>query len=453
MERERKLYLKTFGCQMNDADSSKIKNLLGRMNVVTTPEPKDADIILLNTCSIRWKAEHKVYSELGRFKEIKKSRPHVIIGVGGCVAQQEGEKMFDRASSLDLVFGTHNVHRLPEMIERVENERCHVEETAFFDRPEPLVCPAPEEDGIRAYVNVIRGCNNFCSYCIVPYVRGRESSRPVAKIIDEVRTLAGKGVKEVTLLGQNVNSYGKDLNEKADFATLLRKATKVGGIERVRFTTSHPKDLSDALIDVFSEEEKVCDHLHLPVQSGSDRVLSLMNRGYTVKSYLEKVGKLKAARPDIVLTTDLIVGFPGEEEEDFKQTLALMGEIRYDSAFSFKYSVRPGTSAAKMEDSVSEKEKSERLLTLQALQKKYSEIKNRSHVGTVQRVLTEGESKKGDNMMTGRSSGNKVVNFKGAQNLKGKTVPVRILNSTANSLSGEQVPGQIFYDGLSGLLD
>ncbi len=437
MEREKKLYLKTFGCQMNDADSSKIKSLLGSMNVSSTSNPKEADIILLNTCSIRWKAEHKVYSELGRFKNIKKTRPHVIIGVGGCVAQQEGEEMFKKVPHLDLVFGTNNVNRLPEMIKKVERERCHVEETEFFDRPEPLVYPAPEEDGMRAYVNVIRGCDNFCTYCIVPYVRGREASRPAEEIIEEVKILVEQGVKEITLLGQNVNSYGRDLSDGIDFPKLLRQVAGVGGVVRLRFTTSHPKDLSDELIAVFGELPNLCSHLHLPVQSGSDKVLSFMRRDYTAKGYLDKVEKLRKMRPDIALTTDLIVGFPGEEDDDFKKTLELMNEVQYDAAFSFKYSVRPGTAAAKMKDSVTEEEKKERLKILQDLQMEHGNIKNGQEVGKVHPVLVEGESKKGDGMFMGRTSGNKVVNFKGSEEIKSMIVPVKIINSSANALFGE----------------
>lgn len=437
MYRERKLYLKTFGCQMNDADSSKIKSLLAGMNVGSASDPEDADIILLNTCSIRWKAEHKVYSELGRFKGIKKRRPDVIIGVGGCVAQQEEERMFRKAPHLDLVFGTHNIHRLPEMIRRVEDERCHVTETAFFDSPEPLVYPAPEEDGVRAYVNIMRGCDNFCSYCIVPYVRGREVSRPGSEIIDEVRILAEKGVKEVTLLGQNVNSYGKGLAEDISFAALIGKVAGVDGIKRIRFATSHPKDLSEELIAAFGEIDKLCGHLHLPVQSGSNSVLRLMKRGYTVESYVEKVESLRNVRPDISLTTDFIVGFPGEEHEDFEATLELMKEVVYDSSFSFTYSRRPGTEAARLEETVSEEEKNERLSMLQDLQGEHQLLKNRSEEGNVRMVLVEGPSKKGSGMMTGRTSGNRVVNFEGSGELASGIVPVRIVHGFANSLRGE----------------
>jgi tRNA-2-methylthio-N6-dimethylallyladenosine synthase len=437
MEKAKKMYLKTFGCQMNDADSSKIKNLMSSMKIGTTDDPKDADIILLNTCSIRWKAEHKVYSMLGTFKDIKKSRPDIIIGVGGCVAQQEQDEMFRKVPHLDIVFGTHNVHRLPEMINRVKAERCKVEETDFFDRPEPLVYPAPEDDGVRAFVNIIRGCNNFCTYCIVPYVRGREASRSSIEIVDEVKALSDRGVKEITLLGQNVNSYGNDLSGDIDFPGLLRKVAAVDGITRLRFTTSHPKDLSDGLIEAFGEIGTLANHLHLPVQSGSDKVLAAMKRGYTAASYLKNVEKLRKVRPDIAISTDMIVGFPGEEDADFQKTLALMGEVVYDSAFYFKYSVRPGTAAAKFQDAVPEDIKSERLTALQALQKEHSITRNKAEEGKVQMVLVEGVGRKHGSFLTGRTSGNKVVNFDGPDGAVGQMVPVMIKESTANALKGE----------------
>lgn len=425
---------------MNDADSSKIKNLMSNMKIGTTNDPKDADIILLNTCSIRWKAEHKVYSMLGTFKDIKKSRPDIIIGVGGCVAQQEQDEMFRKVPHLDIVFGTHNVHRLPEMISRVQAERCKVEETDFFDSPEPLVYPAPEEDGVRAFVNIIRGCNNYCTYCIVPYVRGREASRSSIEIVDEVKALAESGVKEVTLLGQNVNSYGNDLGDDIDFPGLLKKVAAVEGITRLRFTTSHPKDLSEELIQAFGEIELLANHLHLPVQSGSDKVLAAMKRGYTAASYMKNVEKLRKVRPDIAISTDMIVGFPGEDDIDFQKTLALMKEVVYDSAFYFKYSVRPGTAAAKLQDDVPEDLKSERLTSLQALQKGHSIARNKAEEGTVQMVLVEGIGRKHSSFLTGRNSGNKVVNFAGPDDFVGQIVPVRITGSTANALKGEILP-------------
>ena len=435
--RERKLYLKTFGCQMNDADSSKIKSLLGELNIGSTEEPKEADIILLNTCTIRWKAEHKVYSELGRFREMKEKRPHLIIGVGGCVAQQEQDEMFKKAPHLDIVFGTHNIHRLPEMIREVESTRNRVSETDFFDSPEPLVYPAPEEGGIKAYVNVMRGCNNFCAYCIVPYVRGRETSRPAGEVLEEVRRLAEGGVKEVTLLGQNVNSYGNGVEGEVSFARLIKKIAGVEGIERIRFATSHPKDLSLELIDAFGEVEKLCSHLHLPVQSGSDAVLEKMNRGYTVASYVDKVERLRRVKGEMAITTDIIVGFPGESPEDFAATLRLMEQIGYDGSFSFKYSRRPGTKAADFDDHTTEDEKDERLAALQALQREMSLEKNLAQVGQVREVLVEGASRKGEGMMTGRTSGNKVVNFPGNEALTGRVIPLDIVGGSVNSLLGE----------------
>jgi len=422
---------------MNDADSSKITRLLADMNISQTDEPKEADILLLNTCSIRWKAEHKVYSELGRFKKIKKNRPDIIIGVGGCVAQQEKDEMFRKAPHLDIVFGTHNIHRLPDMIKEIEEKRGHLSETAFFDSPEPLVYPAPEEGGVKAYVNIMRGCNNFCTYCIVPYVRGRETSRPYSEILEEISVLAQQGVKEFTLLGQNVNSYGNGSNDALSFPGLIRKVADIDGLERIRFATSHPKDLSDDLIDAFGEIDKLCNHLHLPVQSGSNDVLKAMKRVYTVESYIEKLEKLKSVVPDIAITTDMIVGFPGETDADFRKTLELMEKIKYDSAFSFKYSKRPGTAAADFEDTVPEKEKEERLAILQTLQQRHTRERNEAEEGKGELVLVEGKSKKGEGMMMGRSAGNKVVNFKGDESLISKTVPVRILEGHLNSLYGE----------------
>ena len=424
---------------MNDADSSKIKSLLADMNIGSVSEAEDADIILLNTCSIRWKAEHKVYSELGRFKKIKNKRPHVIVGVGGCVAQQEKDEMFRRAPHLDIVFGTHNIHKLPDMIKEVYEKRGQVMETDFFDSPEPLVYPAPEEGGIKAYVNIMRGCNNFCTYCIVPYVRGRETSRPWREIKDEVLKLAQFGVKEITLLGQNVNSYGNASTDGVGFPQLIRKVAQVDGIERIRFATSHPKDLSDELIQAFLEVDKLCNHLHLPVQSGSDNVLSSMKRVYTVDSYMEKVKKLKALVPSIAISTDIIVGFPGESRGDFEKTLELMDAIRYDSSFSFKYSKRPGTAAANLEDDVPESEKDERLSILQGMQKEHGIERNEAQLGKTELVLVEGASKKGEGMMMGRTSGNRIINFKGTEELVSKTVPVKITNAFVNSLQGELV--------------
>ncbi len=440
MEREKKLYLKTFGCQMNEADSTKIKNIFSNMNVAVTSDPKDADIVILNTCSVRWKAEHKVYSELGRFKKIKDSNPHLIIGVGGCVAQQEGKEMFSQAPHLDLVFGTHNIHKLPEMISAAQKERHKVVETDFYENPKYFNLPAPEEGGVKAFVNIIRGCNNFCSYCIVPYVRGREVSRPSRDIIDEIRALADNGVKEITLLGQNVNSYGKTLAGDATFPELLRHVAKIDGIERIRFTSSHPKDLSDDLIDVFGGIDKICGHLHLAVQSGSDKILELMKRGYTTDSYIRKVEKLKCVRPDISLTTDLIVGFPGEDDSDFQKTLDLIALVRFDSSFSFKYSRRTGTEAANMEETVPEQVKSERLFILQNIQKEHSIYRNRLLEGRVEDVLVDSLNRKADGMVQGRISANKVVNFRGTDDLVSKIVKVKITKGSVNSLSGELVP-------------
>ncbi|MCF6180284.1 MAG: tRNA (N6-isopentenyl adenosine(37)-C2)-methylthiotransferase MiaB, partial [Geopsychrobacter sp.] len=350
---QKNFYLETFGCQMNIVDSERIVSMLNEIDYQQVESAEQADLILLNTCSVRDKAERKVYGHLGRFKPLKDARPDLIIGVGGCVAEQEGQKMLDEVAFLDLVFGTHNVHRLPELVQQAEAGNRRISVTGFLDRETRLnLFPQRSElDGVTRFVTVMQGCDNFCSYCIVPHVRGREISRPSADVLAEVKALVEAGVREVTLLGQNVNSYGNKEDE-INFAQLVRKVAAIKGLARLRFTTSHPKDLSDELIACFAELDTLCHHLHLPVQCGSNEILQKMNRGYSREEYLATVVKLKKTCPDIRLTTDIIVGFPGETEEDFQQTLDLVAEVGYADAFTFLYSKRTGTAAAELEDKI-----------------------------------------------------------------------------------------------------
>lgn len=433
-------YLETFGCQMNVVDSERIVALLEGIGYAQVDAADKADLLLLNTCSIREKAERKVYGHLGRFKPLKDQRPELIIGVGGCVAQQEGERMLETVPYLDLVFGTHNVHRLPELVRQAENERRRGCATEFLEREERLG-NFPQRtvlDSVTRFVTVMQGCDNFCSYCIVPYVRGREISRPSAEIIAEVEALVAQGVREVTLLGQNVNSYGLKEDE-ISFAQLLQKINGIDGLERMRFMTSHPKDMTDELIDCFGSLDKLCKHIHLPLQSGSDQVLKLMNRGYTAADYLQKVERLKSVCPEIRLTTDIIVGFPGETEQDFLDTLKMVETVQYVDAFTFLFSSRTGTAAAKLKDDQSSVQKQERFERLCALQNQNSENAWQQDLGAVLPVLVEGASKQGDGQIFGRTTWNRIVNFEGSEDLIGRTVKVKITKVFRNSNLGELV--------------
>jgi tRNA-2-methylthio-N6-dimethylallyladenosine synthase len=437
----RKFYLETFGCQMNVVDSERIVELLQQTGYRQVDSAEQADLILLNTCSVRDKAERKVYGHLGRFKPLKDGNPALILGVGGCVAQQEGERLLQKLPYLDLVFGTHNVHRLPELVRAVEERRDRRQETEFLDRETRLRLFPRRSRGaaVTRFVTVMQGCDNFCSYCIVPLVRGREVSRPGAEILEEVRQLAAEGVREVTLIGQNVNSYGAREPGELSFAALLAAVHAVDGIERIRFTTSHPRDLSEELIDVFGALPKLCKHLQLPVQSGSDRILAAMNRGYTAADYLAKVRRLKAVCPEIRLTTDLIVGFPGETEEDFQATLDVVAEVRYADAYSFLYSRRPGTAAAELPDELPAAQKQARFDRLLALQGTISRDTWQADVGRTVGVLVEGESRQGGGQLFGRSTWNRIVNFRGDPSLVGAVAAVRITRSFKNSQLGELV--------------
>lgn len=435
-------YLETFGCQMNVVDSERIVDLLGGIGLHQVEEPDQAGLILLNTCAVRDKAVRKAYGHLGRFKPLKDRNPALILGMGGCIAQQEGKQLLEEFPYLDLVFGTHNVHRLPKLVQQVADNRVRCEETEFLDRETRLqLFPSRtgKEDFTR-FVTVMQGCDNFCSYCVVPYVRGREISRPSGEILDEIRELAKQGVREVTLIGQNVNSYGTK-EEEISFSTLLEQVNAIDGIDRIRFTTSHPKDLSDELIDCFGRLDKLCKHLHLPVQCGSDEILKAMNRGYTRERYLEIVSRLRQVCPDIRLSSDVIVGFPGETEENFLATMSLLEEVRYVEIYSFIYSPRSGTAAAEISDDTPAQVKQERFNQMLTMQQEISRQTWEADVGTVQEVLVEGESKMGEGQLFGRSTWNRIVNFSGPPELAGRLVSVMITKSYRNSLLGELIEG------------
>ncbi len=422
---------------MNVHDSEKIAALMEESGYESTDDVVKADLVIINTCSIREKAAQKVYSQLGRLRKLKRKNPALIIGVGGCLAQHCGTKFFERAPFLDLVFGTHNIHLLPEMVTKIEKRKTPLVYTEMRESVKSLSIPPLNKNGkISAYVTIMQGCNNFCSYCVVPYLRGPEESRPLPEIVNEVKMLSRQGVKEVTLLGQNVNSYGASSGRGHDFADLLQEIGMIDGIERIRFTTSHPKDISDRLIRCFMEVDKLCEHIHLPVQAGSDRILEMMNRGYTVKEYVEKVDKLRSACPQISITSDIIVGFPGETERDYQATIDLMEKIRFDNIFSFHYSKRAGTAAARLVDTVSESVKRERLQSLQALQEKHTLEKHEALVGDIAEILVEGVSKNSQEDISGRTRTNKILNFKGNHELVGKTVHVMITGAYLHSLRG-----------------
>lgn len=437
---EKKVYIETYGCQMNEHDSERMLCLLEGSSFKETKDAGEADLILINTCSVREKPEHKVYSALGRFKQLKKERG-TIIGVTGCVAQQEGERLLGRVPYLDLVIGTHALSFLPGMVQEAEAGRGRLCETRFDSGGGTLKTPFPKKSigKLKSYVTLMQGCNRFCSFCIVPYVRGRERSRPSRDILDEIQRLADQGVKEVCLLGQNVNAYGKGLEEEIDFPELLRRIDQVDGIARVRFTTSHPADLSDGLIQAFSGLKSLCEHIHLPVQSGSDRILEGMHRGYTKASYLDKINRLKKRCPAIAITADVIVGFPGETEEDFLETLDLMEKVRFDDLYSFKYSPRRGTQAAQLEDQVPNEIKDHRLYALQERQKEITFETHKALEGSVMEVLVEGQSKQSGHDVTGRTRTHKIVNFRGELDWVGRLIKIQITRAYPHSLRGEVV--------------
>ena len=442
---DKRVYIETYGCQMNEHDSERMLRILEGYDYSETKEAIEADLILINTCSVREKPEHKVYSALGRFKKLKEEKG-TIIGVAGCVAQQEGERLLDRIPYLDMVIGTQAIPALPELVQKVEAFGQRVCEIGFDPNGEYLKTPLPQRPPVvgsirlakvKSYVTIMQGCNHFCSFCIVPYVRGREKSRSSQEIIEEVRCLTQMGVREVCLLGQNVNGYGKGLEGGISFPELLLRINEIDGLQRIRFTTSHPRDLSEELIQAFSKLSKLCEHIQLPFQSGSNKILKAMHRDYTRESYLGKIDLLREISPSIAITSDVIVGFPGEEEDDFNQTLDLIRQVQFDDLFSFKFSPRKGTRAGQFEDRVEEEIKQDRLVILQGIQKEITFQKNQALVGSVEEILVEGRSKQSVRDVTGRTRSNKIVNFEGGLGLTGKLVPVRITKAYPHSLRGE----------------
>ncbi len=435
----RRYFIKTFGCQMNEYDSARMADVLrAGADLLPTDDPLEADLLLMNTCSVREKAQEKVFSLLGEWRLLKARRPQVIIGVGGCVASQEGSGITERAPFVDLVFGPQTLHRLPQMLDELRRTGKPVVDVSFpeiekFDR-----LPAPRAEGARAFVSIMEGCSKYCSFCIVPYTRGEEVSRSFDSVLEEVGQLATQGVAEVTLLGQNVNAYSGPMADGArvDLATLIHHVARVPGIERIRFTTSHPLEFNDSLIEAFASVGKLADHLHLPVQSGSDRVLALMKRGYTTLEFKDKVRKLRAVRPDIAISSDFIVGFPGESERDFAATLALAREVGFDQSFSFLYSRRPGTPAASLPDEIEPAVKQQRLARLQEQLESQARAISERMVGTRQRVLIERPAKRNARELAGRTANNRWVNFAGPATLIGHFVDVLVTAAHPHSLRG-----------------
>jgi tRNA-2-methylthio-N6-dimethylallyladenosine synthase len=441
-----KLYVKTLGCQMNEYDSGKMLDVLRDSHGLEfTSDPEEADVLLLNTCSIREKAQEKVFSQLGRWRQLKARRPDIVIGVGGCVASQEGAALAERAPCVDIVFGPQTLHRLPALLDQVRaNGRTAIDisfpEIEKFDN-----LPAPRAEGPAAFVSIMEGCSKYCSFCVVPYTRGEEINRPLDDIVAEIVRLADQGVKEVNLLGQNVNSYrGATHDGKfADLATAIHYVALIDRIERIRFTTSHPVDFGDRLIQAYADVPKLANYLHLPVQSGSDRILSLMKRRHTVLEYKQKIRRLREVRPDISLSTDIIVGFPGETVSDFEATMKLVADVGFDQSFSFIYSARPGTPAAALDDPVPQAEKLERLAMLQQTISANAARISHEMVGTVRRVLVERPSVKNPRQLAGKTENNRWVNFDGGQRLIGEFVDVRITEALPNSLRGQiQMPAE-----------
>jgi tRNA-2-methylthio-N6-dimethylallyladenosine synthase len=434
-----RVYLKTFGCQMNEYDSARMADVLRESGgYEPTDDPAGADLLLLNTCSVREKAQEKVFSLLGQWRTLKRQRPGVIIGVGGCVASQEGEGITERAPFVDLVFGPQTLHRLPAMIEQLRTDGRAVVDVSFpeiekFDR-----LPEPRAHGATAFVSIMEGCSKYCTFCVVPYTRGEEVSRPVTQVMDEIRGLVAQGVSEVTLLGQNVNAYRGDLDggAHADLAALIYHVAAVSGVERIRFTTSHPVEFRDSLVEAYRDVPQLASYLHLPVQSGSDRILALMKRGHTALEYKQKIRRLREARPGISLSSDFIVGFPGETERDFEDTMRLIEDVGFDQSFSFIYSRRPGTPAASLPDDVPHEVKQARLERLQARIDANAQAISRAMVGSVQRVLVERPAKKDARQLAGRTENNRWVNFDGPPSLINRFADVVITEALPNSLRG-----------------
>lgn len=434
-----KLYIKTHGCQMNEYDSARMADVLGAAHgLELTADERDADVILVNTCSIREKAQDKVFSQLGRWQELKRAKPDLLIGVGGCVASQEGEAILKRATYVDLVFGPQTLHRLPQMIETRRASGKPQVDISFPEIEKFDALPEPRAEGPSAFVSIMEGCSKYCSFCVVPYTRGEEISRPFDDVLAEVATLAEQGVKEINLLGQNVNAYRGPMHDggAADLALLIRAIEQIDGIGRIRFTTSHPLEFSDALVAAYRDVPKLANYLHLPVQSGSDRILAAMKRGYTALEFKQKIRKLRDVRPGISISSDFIVGFPGETDADFAQTLKLIEDVGFDQSFSFIYSRRPGTPAANLPDHTPEAVKHQRLARLQAMLNANAARISETMVGSVQRILVTGVSARNPNELTGKTENMRSVNFSGDKRLIGQFVDVTITAAMTNSLRG-----------------
>ncbi|WP_409525002.1 tRNA (N6-isopentenyl adenosine(37)-C2)-methylthiotransferase MiaB [Nitrincola sp. MINF-07-Sa-05] len=443
----KKLFIKTHGCQMNEYDSSRMADLLNESHELElTDNPDEADVLLLNTCSIREKAQDKVFHQLGRWRKLKEKRPDLVIGVGGCVASQEGSAIRDRAPYVDMIFGPQTLHRLPEMINESRKGVVGIVDVSFPEIEKFDHLPAPRVEGAEAFVSIMEGCSKYCTFCVVPYTRGEEVSRPLQDVLNECRELAEQGVREVNLLGQNVNAYRGDTSDgdSADLAELIRYVARIDGIDRIRFTTSHPVEFSESLINVYDEVPELVSHLHLPVQSGSDRILMAMKRGHTVLEYKSKLRRIRKLRPEISFSSDFIIGFPGETEADFEATMNLIHEIGFDSSFSFVYSRRPGTPAADLPDNVADELKKQRLKILQDRITQQAMQISRRMVDSVQRILVNGYSKKDPGQLSGRTENNRVVNFRcDNPDLIGHFADVRIVQAYANSLVGELVSSEL----------
>jgi tRNA-2-methylthio-N6-dimethylallyladenosine synthase len=431
----KRVFIKTWGCQMNEHDAERMAGLVAPMGYEVTTDVQDADLILLNTCSIREKAEQKVYSDLGRLAELKLARPHVVIGVAGCVAQQEGEALIRRSPAVDLVFGSKGIEKLPELLSEALATRRKV---VYTDDPIGIAptLPADRRETVRAWVSIMEGCDNACSFCVVPATRGRERSRVSREVYDEVAGLCASGCREVTLLGQNVNSYGRTSTEGVDFADLLDLVHPIDGLARIRFTTSHPNAMTPKLIDALATVPKVCRHLHLPLQAGSDRTLARMRRGYTLAEYVSIIEALRRRIPELTLTTDIIVGFPGETPDDFADTLRALDAIQFDNIYAFKYSRRPRTEALSLDEHVPEPEKDRRLQEALAAQRPIARVKNERYLDRIEEVLVEGPSKTDRTRLAGRTSCNRIVNFDGPASLVGTLLSLRVTGVKANSLEG-----------------
>ncbi|WP_277252980.1 tRNA (N6-isopentenyl adenosine(37)-C2)-methylthiotransferase MiaB [Neptunomonas phycophila] len=443
----KKLFIKTHGCQMNEYDSSRMADLLGESHALElTDNPDDADVLLLNTCSIREKAQEKVFHQLGRWKKLKAKRPDLLIGVGGCVASQEGDKILGRAPYVDMIFGPQTLHRLPEMIDLTHEGKSGIVDVTFPEIEKFDHLPPPRVEGASAFLSIMEGCSKYCTFCVVPYTRGEEVSRPMNDVIAECIELAEQGVREVNLLGQNVNAYRGELDDGdyADLAELIRNVAAIEGIDRIRFTTSHPVEFTDSLIEAYADVPELVSHLHLPVQSGSDRILMAMKRGHTVLEYKSKIRRLLKVRPDLSMSSDFIIGFPGETDADFEATMNLIQEINFDTSFSFIYSRRPGTPASDLPDTVTEETKKQRLEILQSRIIQQAMQISRRMVDSTQRILVNGYSKKDPGMLSGRTENNRVVNFRCSNpDLIGHFADVKIVEAYANSLIGELISSEL----------